>query len=152
MTKYTWEAPDILKWVIAAHAKLFIIKFFSSKPSAKMANVGKLLWAKTSYIVFVWVQVYLWLPEHVVAYEFHRHWGFVYIVGRHLYRSTSFGYAYINCHRVLELLLSYCLTKFLPSLQASSYRYWLYSIRLTALLSHYPCKIIVDLFRLHDGY
>ena len=37
--------------------------FFFSKPSAKIANVGKLLWAQTSYKVFVWVQVYFWLPE-----------------------------------------------------------------------------------------
>ena len=26
-----------------------------------------------------------------------------------LYRSTLFGHAHINCHRVLELLLSICL-------------------------------------------
>ena len=36
--------------------------FFFSKPSAKMTDVGKLLWAQTSYIVLVWVQVYHWLP------------------------------------------------------------------------------------------
>ena len=33
----------------------------------------------------------------------------------------------------------------------SSYRYWLCRVQLTALLSHYPCKI-VDLIRLHNGY
>ena len=33
----------------------------------------------------------------------------------------------------------------------SSYRYWLCSLPLTALLLQYPCKI-VDLLRLHDGY
>ena len=44
------EAPENLKWIIAAHAKLFIILILSSsqffflfsKPSAKMADVGKL--------------------------------------------------------------------------------------------------------------
>ena len=61
----------------------FFLSFFFSKPSTKMADVGKLLWEQTSYIVFVWVQVYLWLPENVVACEFHRHWGFVYIVECH---------------------------------------------------------------------
>ena len=64
-------------------SSFFLSSFFFSKPSAKMADVGKLLWAQTSYIVFVWVQVYLWLPENVVACEFHRHWGFVYIVECH---------------------------------------------------------------------
>ena len=48
---------DILKSVIAAHTKLFIFLsfffFLFSKPSAKIAEVDKLLWAQTSYIVFV---------------------------------------------------------------------------------------------------
>ena len=43
--------------------------FFFSKPSANIANVGNLLWAQTSYIVFVWVQVYLWLPKNIVAWS-----------------------------------------------------------------------------------
>ena len=54
---YACEAPDILKSIIATHAKLFIIffllSFFFSKPSARIADVGKLLWVQTSYIVFV---------------------------------------------------------------------------------------------------
>ena len=87
--------------LVAAHAKLFIIflllSFFFSKPSTKMADVGKLLWAQTSYIVFVWVQVYLWLPENIVACEFHRHWGFVYIVKCHLVSLHLFQLCLHSC-------------------------------------------------------
>ena len=36
--------------------------FFFSKPSTRMADVGKLLWAQMLYRAFVWVQVYRWLP------------------------------------------------------------------------------------------
>ena len=61
LPKYTCEVPDIQKSVSAVHVKLFIF-FFFSKPSTKMADVGKLLWAQTLYIVFVWVQVYHWFP------------------------------------------------------------------------------------------
>ena len=49
LPKHTYEVPDIQKSVSAVHAKLF----FFSKPSTKMADVGKLLWAQTLYIVFV---------------------------------------------------------------------------------------------------
>ena len=84
------------------------------------------------------------------ACKFHRHWGFVYIVERHLMCSTFSGHAYINGNHVLELL---CWTSWLSILSywPDSYRYWLCSVPFTTLLSHYPCKI-VGLLRLHDGY
>ena len=100
--KYTCKSPDILKSIIAAHAKLliFLLFFFFSKPSTKLADVGKLLWAQTSYIVFVWVQVYHWLPWKVVACKF-----FIDIedlctlLKAILHRSILSGYAYIYVHK-----------------------------------------------------
>ena len=90
--------------------------------------------AQTSYIVFVWVQMHLWLPKNVVACEFHRHWRFVYIVECHLLSLHLFRLRpqlhLKSCNRMLELswlsILSYW---------PSSYRYWLCRVPLTALLS-----------------
>ena len=48
--------PDILKCIIAAHTKLFI-SFFVRKPSTKIADVGKLLWAQMSYGLYMDVSV-----------------------------------------------------------------------------------------------
>ena len=39
-----------------------------------MNDVGKLLWALTSYIVFVLVHLYLRLSENALPCEFHKHW------------------------------------------------------------------------------
>ena len=49
-----------------------------------MNDVGKLLWALMSYIVFVLVHLYLRLSENVLPCDFHKHWGFLYIARRHL--------------------------------------------------------------------
>ena len=70
LLKYTCEVPDILKCFFCCPRKLFIIflSFFSSKPSAIMAYVGKLLWAPTSYLVFVVVHLYLGLLKHSYMY------------------------------------------------------------------------------------
>ena len=127
--------------------------FYFSKPSAKMADVGKLLWAQMSYIVFVWVQVYLWLPENVVAYEFRWHWIFVCIVKHHFLSFHLFSYAYINVHKSTIVHSYHLQLRAWATLASwpSSYRYWLCSVPLTALLLHYPCKIAYML-RLHDGY
>ena len=48
-----------------------------------MNDVGKLLWALTSYIVFVLVHLYLRLSKNVLPCEFHKHWRFPYIARRH---------------------------------------------------------------------
>ena len=58
--------------------------FFSSKPSAIMADVGKLLWSPTSYVAFVVVNLYLGLWENICTCEFHRHWRFLY-TARHYF-------------------------------------------------------------------
>ena len=50
-----------------------------------MNDVGKLLWALMSYIVFVLVHLYLRLSENFLPCEFHRHWGFLYIARRHFF-------------------------------------------------------------------
>ena len=71
------------KSIFAAHAKLFFIFFFFSKPNGLMNDVGKLLWALMSYIVFVLVHLYLRLSENVLPCEFHWHWRFLYIARRH---------------------------------------------------------------------
>ena len=73
--------------VFTAHAKLFIIffflSFFFSKSSRLMNDVGKLLWALTSYIIFVLVHLYLRLSENALPCDFHKHWRFQYIVRHH---------------------------------------------------------------------
>ena len=48
-----------------------------------MDDVGKLLWAPTSYIVFVLVHLYLGLLENILPCAFHQHWRFLYIARRH---------------------------------------------------------------------
>ena len=72
----------------AAHTKLFITflsPFFFSKPSGLMADVGQLLWALTSYIVFILVHWYLRLLDNVLPCEFHQHWRLLYIARHHFY-------------------------------------------------------------------
>ena len=61
----------------------FFFKFFFSKPRGLMNDVGKLLWALTSYIVFVLVHLYLRLLGSVLPCEFHQHWRFLYIARCH---------------------------------------------------------------------
>ena len=66
-----------------------------------MNDVGKLLWALTSYTVFVLVHLYLRLSENVLPCEFHKHWRFLYIARRHLLfivvRKTPYFICYAVC-------------------------------------------------------
>ena len=48
-----------------------------------MNDVGKLLWALMSYMVYVLVYLYLRLSENVLPYEFHKHGGSLYIARHH---------------------------------------------------------------------
>ena len=48
-----------------------------------MNDVGELLWALTSYVVFVLVHLYLRLLENVLLCEFHQHWRLLYIARCH---------------------------------------------------------------------
>ena len=112
--------------------------FFFSKPSAKIADAGKLLWTQTSYIVFVWVQVYHWLPENIVAWEFYWHWEFVYIVECHLIIAPPLPVMPILmatacssfCWTSWLSILSYNIDKVLTAIDFCSVLH-------TALLSHY---------------
>ena len=87
LLKCACKAPDIKESIFAAHAKLFVIiflfSFFLSKPSGLMNDLGKQLWALTSYIVFVLVHLYLRLLGSVLPCEFHQHWRFLYIARCH---------------------------------------------------------------------
>ena len=65
-----------------------------------MNDVGKLLWALMSYIVFVLVHLYLRLSEKVFPCDFHKHWEFLYIARRHLLfiivvRKTPYFICYV---------------------------------------------------------
>ena len=134
-----------LRWCKIAH-HLFS-SFFSGKPSAKVADVGKLLWPQTSYIVCVSASVPL------IA------------IKRCCLRVSSTLRICVHCrtpsyiappfpvmptftsvilHHMLELL---CWTSWLSILSywSSSYRYWHCRVPLTALLSHYQ-RNIVDLY------
>ena len=53
----------------ASHTKMFIIFFssFSASIYSTKADVGKLLWTQTSYIIFEAVYLYLGVLENVVA-------------------------------------------------------------------------------------
>ena len=44
-----------------------------------MNDVGKLLWAPMSYIVFILVHFYFRLLENVLPCEFHQYWRLLYI-------------------------------------------------------------------------
>ena len=126
--------------------KLFTF-FFFSKPSAKIAVVG------TNVIPSLYVSVSVHVPLiarkrcclRVSSIE-----DLCTLWNAFLYRSNLSGYANnhvhksTTCNRVLELL---CWSSWLSILSywPSFYCYWPCRVPLTALLSHYPCKI-VDLY------
>ena len=66
--KHLWSARFSKKCCCCPRE--FVHHFFS-KPGAIMADVGKLLWAQTSCIVFVVVCLYLGLLENILFCEFH---------------------------------------------------------------------------------
>ena len=83
--------------------------------------------------------MYLWLPENVVACEFHRHWGFVYIVERylispHLFRLCLHSHLYNYDNYSFVPFLTACLT-FSVELPGS----WL------SILSYWPSSYAIDI-------
>ena len=156
----SFSASLTLKWLMLASC------FGHKRHTYVLVWVQVYLWSYLWSYVFVWVQVYLCVIRLCVSAS-------VPLIARKtllllvslidiedlctfqnaiLYRSTLFGHTYINVNHVLELLCwTTCSWLIILSYRPSSYRYWLCSIPLAALLWHYPCKI-VDLLWLRDGY
>ena len=86
------------------------------------------------------VSVYLWLPENIVACEFHWHWGFVYIVECHLISPHLSSYTYMYIH-VRKYMLTICLYHFATVCLSFSVELpgsWL------SILSFSPCSYAID--------